>query len=246
METNEIIEKWRKQVMEIVRNGVFETNSSSTHAIIVAKELNENEYNAIPTEIEFVDGIHFDHSYEIYRDANSKFTYLLLAMSGMKYKDFESRTNLIKEALEEYGVEKIVFPEIEIKNKDKITDLNECKVALKEKDSFEEESYIDHSDTFTFELYNQSDYEKGYLDAGKFLSDILKSKESVIRYLFGNSIITTGSDNAEGFLLPSTTNSGNVYGFPPDDYNELSDEEIEFKNTHDTISKSHNIYYKYN
>ena len=57
--------------MKIIRNNVFETNSSSTHVISITKH---NDYN-IPKHINFKFG-EFDWEYKTYKDMESKASYL--------------------------------------------------------------------------------------------------------------------------------------------------------------------------
>lgn len=221
--------------MITIRKGIFETNSSSTHVITIAKEdFSSNDIK----EIKFINGIDFGWNYNKYSDANSKFTYLLIAMSGMKYEDFKRGTDLITKSLKGHGVERIIYPEIKVKEKNK----NDIIVELKENDPFEN-STIDHGTDFVWELYRecQSNYYKAYWKtAGDFLYDVLKDEETIIRFLLDeNSWITTGNDNSEGYLI------NEAYGFLPDIKGQpVCESEEHFMNVYNELIKTHDVYLK--
>ena len=86
-----------------VRNGLFETNSSSTHAINVYH--NEHPYD-IPAEIilELSDYI-FDRAYNKHNSIKSKLAYLILSTNS------EQDVTLIKSLLSAKGVENIIIYE---------------------------------------------------------------------------------------------------------------------------------------
>lgn len=82
--------------MKIVRNKVFETNSSSTHVISITK----HEGYKIPKHIDFKFG-EFGWSYKVYRDMESKASYLYTLT---EYSNRELYLNKIKEYLDEENI----------------------------------------------------------------------------------------------------------------------------------------------
>lgn len=222
--------------METIRNGVFETNSSSTHVISIAKSLSFINVDSIPETVEFINGIDFGWSNEVFSSINEKFTYLLLAMDGMSYEDFKRGTDLITKVLQDHNVEHIIYPDITVTTGRLSGEEKEPIVRLNQQDSS-----LDHSSTFTDELYHKYTYydDGDYMNAGEFLFDVLKDENSVRRFLLENSWITTGSDNGDGYYLPY---KGGAFGFPDDD----DEENKKFINAYNELSKDFNLYFKSN
>lgn len=225
--------------MKTIRNGVFETNSSSTHVLAISKKFDFEEKD----KIEFIKGLDFGWQYEIYYEPDVKFTYLLIAMSGMYYEDWKRGTDLITKALKMHGVKSIIYPEIKVK---KYKDGKPI-VVLKEHDSYEEESIIDHGETFVNELYKRFGLtgSNNYNNAGDFLLDALKDENYVSQFILGDSWISTGTDNEDGYYLPSKT-GGIITGFLPDYPEEMVPEIEEFVKRYKELLEDYDIYLKNN
>ena len=86
-----------------IRKGIFETNSSSIHALSVGQG-----EQVLPTELKF-NGGEFGWEHEVYRDTQSKADYLC---TGITYCDdcFELRDKIIN-TLSKYNIN-ATFPEI--------------------------------------------------------------------------------------------------------------------------------------
>lgn len=90
-----------------IRQSVFETNSSSTHAISIIKKSNITEY---PDEVRFDKG-DFGWDFEIYFNTSDKASYLWEAIVGYYWKNIDKVKECmqaIKETLAKYGI-KAVF-----------------------------------------------------------------------------------------------------------------------------------------
>ena len=98
-----------------VRQGVFETNSSSTHAISIGDTNYDKTF--IPETIVFDDGMTFGWEFETYNDYVSKANYIWLTILGNN-SDISREDKLIeykeriREILTNAGVKNVVFKEI--------------------------------------------------------------------------------------------------------------------------------------
>ena len=226
--------------MKKIRYGTFETNSSSTHAFGIVRF---NRKGPVPDKIKFIDNIQFGWEQEIYDDPDSKFTYLIQAMSGMKYLDFSVATNLITNALKKAGVEEIIYPDIKVVGKGNITDpdakvkIENLNVTVKEReDGFG--TYIDHGDDLVYAFYNE---DKIY-PTHSFLRMVLTTEDKIQRFILGESWITTSNDNdGDGYLLPSSDIAyGEISGYYDEDDPEMSEFNKRFKE----LSDMYDIYFK--
>ena len=159
-----------------VRQGLFETNSSSTHAICIAKkELNDNY--KLPKSIEFnLDG--FGWEIEEYRDIYSKANYLYtgyVEVIGSKLYHEEREKNEFYRGWKECEVKaSLIF-------KDKIKELlPDIECEFEDVENTKTYYYIDHSED----------------GIDSFINYVLSSRENLIAYLVNdNSTIFTGNDN---------------------------------------------------
>jgi len=115
-----------------VRKSIFETNSSSTHSIVVGNN-GEDIYNGLPKELDFRGG-EFGWDHELYTDTQSKadylFTSLLYTETPLEYVE------RIKTILAKWNIE-ATFEEIVEKRYDS------GYVCYEVKDKF---CYVDHGD----------------------------------------------------------------------------------------------------
>jgi hypothetical protein len=151
-----------------IRQGVFETNSSSTHAISICKY----EGQPIPESIYFGFG-EFGWDDEVYDDHESKAAYLWTAVCGhYYYEDDKPKIEEIKAALtkilNDNGVKSVEFATGEY-----VESYN------KEYKYLRFDGYIDHG----WELI-------------KWVENMLEDPDLLIGYLFNTeSFVNTGNDN---------------------------------------------------
>ena len=160
-----------------VRNGIFETNSSSVHVIAISKE----EPKKPPSSIVFGHG-EFGWEFSYYSDSYSKANYFneaIQAMCGNKYwNDEEKRKEEVKAiqdkiiaCLAERGIEAVFEPDIY--------------------EQYESMRY----------------YESGYIDHGTeligWVNELLEDTDKLIRFLFSSdSYVETGNDNVDSEDIP--------------------------------------------
>lgn len=172
-----------------IRKGVFETNSSSTHAIVIK---NDSTINTYPEKVEFKLG-EFGWEYDNYNDVETKASYLWTAIVGLAkeganidgYDNNNYTVNdfvkYITDTLAEYNIT-AEFPH-NYKKLKSYTWLNGNK-----------ESFYN---IFTDKEGNEIDYYIDHIrDLDSFLNIILTNKNLLMSYLFDtNSFIVTGNDN---------------------------------------------------
>ena len=153
-----------------IRQGVFETNSSSTHAISICEYHSNVE---LPEVIKFESNQEFGWEFENYTDVYSKANYLWLAICYMydtpkdEDKFLEAKATLTQ-YLERIGV-RAEFEKIDYKESP----------WNPEKRYLEMEGYIDHPE----DLYEMVDA-------------LLEDPELLYGYLFNDhSMVSTGNDN---------------------------------------------------
>ncbi len=88
-----------------IRKGVFETNSSSTHAICITRK--DVDTSNLPNHITFTHG-KFGWAFDVYKDTWTKASYLYQAICHLCYdsdKDKKDMLNTLESLLKEYGIE---------------------------------------------------------------------------------------------------------------------------------------------
>lgn len=168
-----------------IRQSVFETNSSSTHAISVAEFFPEdwNVSYKVPERVHFVLDEEFGWEFETYDDTDSKAAYLWLIICDM-YSDIKELDELkavkahIKEVLTNAGVKEVTF------------DMGSYKESCWKNDgsmSLEYPGYIDHC-----------------YDAHDFAKILLERDDMLLAYLFdSDSCVATGNDNDDEEVFES-------------------------------------------
>lgn len=166
--------------MKIIRRSVFETNSSSTHALAITKS-NENLNKPSLISLDY-DG-EYGWEYKTLNDLDSKFTYLAILAS---YVDTLKNT---PERIEWYTKRKdIKLEQVELRFFiDKLKDLGF---------TFKDEEKI------ISKLTEQDSYYDYYIDHGYEAIDIyfsiISDEDRLKRFLLSpKSFITTGNDNSE-------------------------------------------------
>lgn len=152
-----------------VRRNVFETNSSSTHAICITKK--KDSYK-LPDHIDFEFG-EFGWVYEEYNDTYSKASYLITAIFSFGKSETDEKLAQLKNILDSHNITYSI-PEPKI------------------------ESYTwEGREHFYYDLdYNYIDHVGETKD---FVDAVLSDSEKLFRYLFGDSFIITGNDNDDSY-----------------------------------------------
>lgn len=148
-----------------IRRGVFETNSSSTHAICISKNNNYEKCD----HINFEPG-DFGWEFEKYDDLYSKASYLITAILDRNIEYADEKLEQLKELLERNNIE-YTFPNPEIKS-------YECGDNGEKEYYYDVDGYIDHIG-----------------GTEEFVNAVLSDDEIFMRYMFGDSFIVTGNDN---------------------------------------------------
>ena len=151
------------------RNGVFETNSSSVHTLVIGN--NSDEFmNHLPTKVNFTFG-EFCWEFEEYGDTFSKASYLYTAIYDVYWKQDEENKALIQDFVE-YIRNTLAKWNIECEFQ---------KPKRAKYGTYLETGTIDHSDRLK-----------------SFLSRIRKDEVMLMNFLFcEDSMIYTGNDNEE-------------------------------------------------
>lgn len=148
-----------------IRMGVFETNSSSTHAICITKK--KDNYK-IPKHIDFEFG-EFGWECDEYSDICNKASYLITAIFSFSKSKVDEKLAQLKNILDSHNITYSI-PEPKVKS-----------------DMWRGKEY------YYYDLgYNYIDHVEETQD---FVDAVLSDSEKLFRYLFGNSFIITGNDN---------------------------------------------------
>ena len=159
-----------------VRKSIFETNSSSTHSIVIGNN-GEDIYAGLPKQLEF-HGDEFGWEHRLHTDTQTKADYLFTSLlyMGKEHTPYEYMER-IKEILAKWNIE-ATFDEIEEKRYDS------GYVCYEVKDKF---CYVDHGD--------------GNKDLVKALCE---DEALLMNYLFSDgSYVETSNDNGDYDTLGS-------------------------------------------
>lgn len=174
--------------MRKIRYGIFETNSSSTHAIVVPKEVKEEGYNAYDS---------LDHDYGFGREEcrlcdswDEKLAYAYMLLKDNDVEELDTFKNQVIEVWEKlFGnkdytpIPKDVFNYIDRDGSNGDLTGKDGFLILKERYG----NYIDHA----CDLENKN-----------ILNRLIKDKEFVKRFIFNkNSYITIGGDEYRGYNI---------------------------------------------
>ena len=152
-----------------IRKSVFETNSSSTHAICITKK--KDNYK-LPDHIDFEFG-EFGWECKEYEDTYNKASYLITAIFSFSKSEADKKIAQLKNVLDSYNITYSI-PEPKIKS----YTWNKTEHLYYDLDY----SYIDHAG-----------------ETKKFVDAVLSDSEKLFRYLFGDSFIITGNDNDDDY-----------------------------------------------
>lgn len=175
--------------MKTIRYGSFETNSSSTHAIVVPKKIDGEDWD-------YMDGLF--HGYGFGRGIESRlvdnwdekfaYAYIILKENGVRLKDikkFVSRANQMFKS-DYYINPKSVASYMESDREDGNITGHDYTYMLKDKWDESYGKYVDHSKNVPSE----------------FIDKILHDDEFLERFLFNKkSYITIGGDEYRGYNI---------------------------------------------
>lgn len=152
--------------MKKIRKGVFETNSSSTHSICIAKDV-ELEF---PKSLNFSFG-EFGWECDTLKSMEEKASYLYTGLiANERNEDVEKIFSLLRSKGIELTVEEPIY---------ETHSYNNTEGKLVEYTSGKNVGYVDHSD-----------------DMASFLNAICEDESKLMNYLFSDlSFIITGNDN---------------------------------------------------
>lgn len=177
-----------------VRKNIFETNSSSMHAITVTSQPHRIKYPDME-QIEFHTG-EFGWSHIVYCDTHSKASYLWTAIVHNFIKEYVSgywkkdKNGKNKTYISGYIV-------LDVENPEYIKRKNAIKTALVNAGLEDDGWNIRFEEKFNDDIYGPSD--GGYIDHCPeldFIDDIVFNEDRLLRFLFNDaSRITTWNDN---------------------------------------------------
>lgn len=153
-----------------IRKGVFETNSSSTHAICIATE----DVLDIPKSIEFGFG-EYGWECRTYSNLQDRANYLYTAIGHVSqtFEELQQYLTFLYDTLTKNGVENIYMEDFSI--------------------------YVSTWNN-KVEISPSVDYDDGYIDHGnetaEFVHAVCTDEDKLLHYLFSNkSYVETGNDN---------------------------------------------------
>ena len=174
--------------MKKIRYGIFETNSSSTHAIVIPKEVKEDGYNAYDS---------LDHDYGFGREEcrlcdswDEKLAYVYMLLKDNNVEKLDAFKNQVIEVWEKlFGnkdytpTPKDVFNYIDRDGSDGNLTGKDGFLILKERYG----NYVDHAEG---------------LDGTDFIERLKTDEEFVKRFIFNrDSYITIGGDEYRGYNI---------------------------------------------
>ena len=174
--------------MKKIRYGIFETNSSSTHAIVVPKEVKEDDYNAYDS---------LDHDYGFGREEcrlcdnwDEKLAYAYMLLKDNNVEELDTFKNQVIEVWKKlFGnkdytpTPKDVFNYIDRDGSDGNLTGKDGFLILKERYG----NYVDHAEG---------------LDGTDFIERLKTDDEFVKRFIFNrDSYITVGGDEFRGYNI---------------------------------------------
>lgn len=219
--------------MKIIRDNIFETNSSSTHALVVPKQIKQEGYSlSIDWELRdaFRDNrMTFEYGrclLEIYEDWTNKLAYTYIVLRH--YNDFE----------------KNAFSEDSLNNFRILINNLYCEVY----EAVEYKPYDDDPKPDDIFNFIDKDYDKQGYDCWvdhvaevprEFLDKVIFDKDFAKRFIFNkDSYITIGGDEYQGFYIRKV-------GFE-NDYGDTYEEDNEWSRKLDELEKDFDIYLKGN
>jgi len=188
--------------MKLIRKGTFETNSSSTHALVIPHEVDEENYNLNDS---------LDHNYAYGReesrlvdDWDEKLAYLYITIRELvgyewskdQYQITKDMVNSFKERINKIYNEVYNIVEYKpYKNDPKPNDIFKCIDTNGEKS--EEYDFLDRSWFHPF-----VDHVGEFADRKDFFDKVFNDDEFLKRFIFNkDSYITIGGDEYRGYNI---------------------------------------------
>lgn len=175
-----------------IRKGMFETNSSSVHALIISKEQTQGPYHTL-----YISHGRWGWERAKYSSPNKKISYLCQAIYDSFWKGSHAEiTDERKKAIDDFlstlremGIECII-------DENYFDDFDK-KASWAW--ALEEEGYVDHADTITkrYRRRDDGEYDFEYNGRGTILNELSRNKDMLLRYIYGNSVIVTTNDNCD-------------------------------------------------
>ena len=161
-----------------IRKGMFETNSSSVHALIISKNI-----DSIPDRELHISHGEWGWKQARYSDPDDKISYLCQAICDCCYKEIDlmrNRIDALLSPLRERGITCII--------KDDYFKFDKYGYI---------EGYVDHADTLCNSYTRSSDgkYTGVFCGKGTILKTLMDDADMLIRYIFGDSTLVTANDN---------------------------------------------------
>lgn len=165
-----------------IRKGMFETNSSSVHALIISKNI-----DSIPDRELHISHGEWGWEQARYSDPDDKISYLCQAICNCSYRNgdididlMRNRIDALLNPLRERGITCII--------KDDYFKLDKWNCI---------EGYVDHAHTLCNSYMYSSDGECASAFCGKdtILKTLMDDTDMLIRYIFGDSTLVTANDN---------------------------------------------------
>lgn len=165
----------------LIRNGIYETNSSSTHSLVLGEDSIKLDTSLIPDEsgIVFLDTGQFGWEWNKYNDARTKANYLLTSIKDIKNKDSKEENT---RRLENVIKKRTYCKDVLYKN-------SEGAIFPLLKGLIEEED-----GRYRFSVF----YDNGYIDHQSvgYGIEVLKEEKTIDNFIFNlTSWLFTGNDN---------------------------------------------------
>jgi hypothetical protein len=154
-----------------IRSGLFETNSSSVHAICINLGFSLSK---LPTELHFEPG-EFGWEYGYHDDTQTKASYLYTSILSCNLcKEYFPK---IEKILNKYGI-KAIFDPVEIE-----TTLSIYEYGLR---VFSNSDVVDKTKSCSVD--------HGHENLG-FITEVCNDENKLMSYLFGDAVVETSNDN---------------------------------------------------
>lgn len=199
--------------MKKVRYGTFETNSSSTHSLVIPKTMTDSDIDYINDS--------WERNYNFGRDTfrevltlDEKYAYVVAILTSIVYYDYEENTGIrkLKKKLEEFKeyTKEVISNTLNTEERsydlekalDIIEDTHKYLVNTIHKSKYgnhlDWDFYVDHVGEFNSKWKSR----KEEFNCANFVDKILNDKEFYARYLLSrNAYIIVGSDEGYGYYI---------------------------------------------
>lgn len=179
-----------------IRIGVWETNSSSVHAVAIPKtNISIDEITSYHNTIHFNHG-EFGWEHAVYGDINSRASYLYQAI-------FDCECPWISPEIRQKNRKEEMSEEDFKKYKKQVKEFHEKRKKFTKAINWIFETLVKYgfNPEFDTDDYDGDGWQKGYIDHGgdtaNFIAYILYNEKHLMNYLFGNTQICTTNDSSD-------------------------------------------------